>query len=54
MYHSCLEGVETTLVNAALDHCSGNQVKASKVLGISRNTLRAKMSTGVDRGGDGS
>jgi DNA-binding NtrC family response regulator len=54
VYHSCLESVESTLVSAALDHCSGNQVRASKLLGISRNTLRSKMSTGVDRNGAGS
>jgi two-component system nitrogen regulation response regulator GlnG len=43
VYHTCLESVERAIVEAALKHCAGNQVRASKLLGISRNTLRGKM-----------
>ncbi len=44
-YHRCLDAVERSLVDAALAFCAGNQVRASRALGISRNTLRGKMST---------
>jgi len=43
VYHRCLEVVERSIVDAALSYCSGNQVRASRALGISRNTLRGKM-----------
>jgi DNA-binding NtrC family response regulator len=50
VYHRCLDAVERSIVDAALDYCGGNQVRASRSLGISRNTLRGKMSTpSVDR-----
>jgi DNA-binding protein Fis len=32
------------LVNAAMARCKNNQVHAAKALGISRNTLRSRMS----------
>jgi DNA-binding NtrC family response regulator len=35
--------VEETLARAALDTCGGSQVKAAKLLGISRNTLRKRL-----------
>jgi DNA-binding NtrC family response regulator len=44
-YHRCLDAVERALVDSALAYCAGNQVRASRILGISRNTLRGKMST---------
>jgi DNA-binding NtrC family response regulator len=44
VYHNCVDTVEQAVVDAALVHCAGNQVRASRMLGISRNTLRTKMS----------
>jgi DNA-binding NtrC family response regulator len=43
IYHACLEAVERALVGKALEANRGNQVRASKALGISRNTLRSKL-----------
>ncbi|MBN2564685.1 MAG: sigma-54-dependent Fis family transcriptional regulator [Candidatus Eisenbacteria bacterium] len=38
--------VEAVLAKAALESVSGNQVRAAKLLGISRNTLRKRLSRG--------
>lgn len=35
--------VEKPLIEAALHYCGQNQTKASKVLGLSRSTLRKKV-----------
>lgn len=35
--------VEEALVRQAFEHCSGNQVRTARVLGISRNVLRAQL-----------
>lgn len=37
------EGVEQSLVRAAFEFCHHNQVQAAKLLGISRNVLRARL-----------
>ncbi len=38
-----IEMVEETLIRKALEHCDNNQVRAAKMLGISRNTLRHRL-----------
>jgi DNA-binding NtrC family response regulator len=43
MRESIIDLVERTLVSRVLDQCGHNQVKAAKVLGVSRNTLRHRM-----------
>lgn len=35
--------VEKPLIEAALEYCGQNQTKASKLLGLSRSTLRKKL-----------
>jgi len=43
LYHSVLETTERPLIERTLEATSGNQLKAAKVLGINRNTLRSKI-----------
>jgi transcriptional regulator with GAF, ATPase, and Fis domain len=43
MHESIIDVVERKLMAKVLDQCGYNQVKAAKVLGISRNTLRHRM-----------
>ena len=38
-----LKQVEVPLINLTLSLCDGNQIKAAKLLGINRNTLRKKI-----------
>jgi sigma-54-specific transcriptional regulator len=40
---SLYDHVSQQLVRAALDHCEGNQVQTARLLGISRNILRAHL-----------
>ncbi len=42
-FHDIVDVVEATLVQEALTMTSGNQVKASEMLGVNRATLRKKM-----------
>ncbi|MEM7661553.1 MAG: sigma 54-interacting transcriptional regulator [Pseudomonadota bacterium] len=43
IYHAVLEQVERPLITLALSITSGNKVKAASILGLNRNTLRAKI-----------
>ena len=43
LYHRILREVELPLISAALGATRGNQIKASELLGVNRNTLRKKM-----------
>ncbi len=48
LYHTMHEELERILLEEALEAADGNQVLASKLLGISRTTLRAKLSLLTD------
>ena len=49
LYKSVLEAVEKPLLEQILERCEGNQLKASRILGINSNTLRTKMKKlGID------
>jgi len=43
VYETVLRQVERPLIRSCLEWAGGNQVKAARVLGINRNTLRRKM-----------
>lgn len=43
VYKSVVEEVEKPLIESALERADGNQLKAAKILGINRNTLRTKI-----------
>ncbi|MCE2926581.1 MAG: hypothetical protein LW823_02905 [Rickettsiales bacterium] len=43
LYNRMLPLLEKPLIEATLKACNGNQLKASKILGINRNTLRKKI-----------
>jgi two-component system nitrogen regulation response regulator GlnG len=45
LYDMVLHQMERPLINIVLDKTRGNQVKASEILGINRNTLRKKIQT---------
>jgi two-component system nitrogen regulation response regulator GlnG len=43
LYNRIVTEVEMIMFEVTLNHVNGNQLQASKILGISRNTLRKKM-----------
>lgn len=43
LYKSILEAIEKPLVEYILKRTEGNQLKAARILGINRNTIRAKI-----------
>ena len=43
LYKSILEAVEKPLIEHILERAEGNQLKAARILGINRNTMRAKI-----------
>ncbi len=43
LYQRIICGVELPLMRIAMEKCNGNQIKAAKLLGLNRNTLRKKL-----------
>ncbi len=43
IYQTVLDKFEAPLIAMTLNSCKGNQIKASKILGLNRNTLRKKI-----------
>ena len=43
LHDKFISQIEKKLITRALEYFSGNQIKSSKILGINRNTLRAKI-----------
>ena len=43
LYRNVMARVEQPLLRHALELCGGNQLKAAKLLGINRNTLRKRL-----------
>ncbi|MGD0335548.1 MAG: helix-turn-helix domain-containing protein [Candidatus Omnitrophota bacterium] len=49
LYKSVLEVIEKPLIEQVLERTEGNQLKAARILGINRNTMRAKVKKlGID------
>ena len=44
LYDKFLTEFEKPVIIKTLKYCSGNQMKAAKILGLNRNTLRSKIS----------
>lgn len=44
IYKTVVEAIEKPLIEKALERTFGNQLKAAKILGMHRNTLKAKIS----------
>ena len=43
VYKNAVETIERPLIEKVLERTFGNQIKAAKILGINRNTLRSKI-----------
>ncbi|RJP27926.1 MAG: hypothetical protein C4533_05450 [Candidatus Omnitrophota bacterium] len=43
LYKSVLQVIEKPLIEAVLERTEGNQLKAARILGINRNTMRSKI-----------
>lgn len=50
IYEMVMNAVERPMLEVIMRHADNNQVRASEMLGINRNTLRKKLLThGIDR-----
>jgi len=52
VHANLIQMVEETIIAKALEQCGNNQVKAARMLGISRNTLRHRMKRLFDKQSD--
>lgn len=43
LYKSVVEAIEKPLIEHTLERTEGNQLKAARILGINRNTIRSKI-----------
>jgi two-component system nitrogen regulation response regulator GlnG len=43
LYQRMIDEIEVPLLEIALNNCNGNQIRASELLGLNRNTLRKKL-----------
>ncbi|PIW67267.1 MAG: hypothetical protein COW10_06560 [Candidatus Omnitrophica bacterium CG12_big_fil_rev_8_21_14_0_65_42_8] len=43
IYRAAIGDMERSLIEKALEYTSGNQITAARLLGINRNTIRAKI-----------
>jgi len=43
LHKICISEIEQMLIEVTLENTGGNQVQASKILGLNRNTLRRKI-----------
>ena len=49
LYKTVIQSVEKPLIENTLERTEGNQLKASRILGINRNTMRSKIrKLGID------
>ena len=49
LYKSIIQAIEKPLIESTLERTAGNQLKASRILGINRNTMRSKIrKLGID------
>ncbi len=43
LYRSVIRSIEKPLIEKTLESTKGNQLKAARILGINRNTIRSKI-----------
>lgn len=49
LYKSIIQAIEKPLIERILERTEGNQLKAARILGINRNTMRSKIrKLGID------
>lgn len=49
LYKSIIEAIEKPLIENTLERTEGNQLKAARILGLNRNTIRSKIrKLGID------